>query len=553
MHKNTPLQLRLVSLAALALLGSTSHAVTFELDNGVRGNFDSTFTLGTGIRLKSPDCGLVTAGATGSGAPTGCLAPTSALGDQGNLNYGRHDRFTTYLKGNHELLVKMPEDFTFLGRVNWVRDVSSTKTTGILSAVTTPDVGSDGLSDEARKDLRFKARLLDLWLSKGFQLGSQRARVRVGNQVISWGESLFLPGGLNSGVPIDVMRLSQPGTQLKEVYLPTPAISVSSGLGHGLNAELYVQTAWNGNYFPPSGSYWSVVNGLGKGHVAYGLVERKPSNGGQWGAALRYQPEGTQLNLGLYAVNYHDKGPQFSINADGSGTGVAGWVYAEDRKMFGLSANFPLGDWAIGTELSYRPKDAVTISPAVDGCAVHNGNCWVDEKRLQWHLTGLLSLTPSNAPTALKLLGANTATLLAEAVVIRYPNLQSNYGGSPVSAGGWGWGQEFDPTAAPEAMGSKTSWGYNFDFSWVYDGTLIPGWQVVPEIYYFQAVKGRTPNAMGLFMQGAKSANFIVSFLQNPAQWQFAVNYARFWGGSRVFDQPYRDRNFIGLTLSRNL
>jgi hypothetical protein len=133
-----------------------------------------------------------------------------------------------------------------------------------------------------------------------------------------------------------------------------------------------------------------------------------------------------------------------------------------------------------------------------------------------------------------------------------YPGLQRSYGNSLVSAGGWGWGQEFDPSAAPQAVGSKTSWGYNFDFSWVYDGTLIPGWQVVPEIYYFQAVKGRTPNVVGLFMEGAKSANLTISFLQNPTKWQFAINYAAFWGGSRVFDQPYGDRTFLGLTVARN-
>ena len=100
--------------------------------------------------------------------------------------------------------------------------------------------------------------------------------------------------------------------------------------------------------------------------------------------------------------------------------------------------------------------------------------------------------------------------------------------------------------------GTKTSAGFNFDFSWVYDGSLIPGWQVVPEIYYFQALSGRTPNLAANFMKGAKSANFIVSFIQNPAKWQFTVNYATFWGGDASFDQPYSDRDFFGAFLSRN-
>ena len=537
-------------LLALAAGAGAAQATTFE-NGDIRGNFDSTVSAGLGLRLKSPSCGLVVQGGTGANVPAGCLAPTAALGDQGNLNYGKNDLFARYLKGSHELLVKMPNDFTFLGRVNWVADGSSTSTTGISSATTPPPPAvTDGLSDDARRDLKFKARLLDFWVSKSFQVGEQQARVRVGNQVISWGESLFLPGGINSTNAVDIMRLSQPGTQLKEAVLPAPIVSVSSGLGNGLNAEAYVQSAWNASYFPPTGSYWSTVNGLGKGHDAYGLAEVKPRKGGQWGAALRYQPEGTKLNLGAYAIAFHDKTPNFSVNINN--TGGVGWTYAQDRRLYGISANFPVGDWAIGTELSYRPMDAVALNVASTGCSSQNGNCWVDEKRYQWHLTALLSLSPSTGAGLLHLLGADTATLLAEAVVIRYPNLKQSYGGDPISAGGWGWGQETNPAGPPVPMGSKTSAGFNFDFSWVYDGTLIPGWQVVPEVYYFRALSGRTPNASALFMKGASSANFTVSFIQNPATWQVAVNYGKFWGGSAPFDQPYRDRDYFGAVLSRN-
>lgn len=548
MKKPIDMSLRLVAIAAGITVTSAAHAFTFETED-VSGNFDSTITLGVGVRTGSPTCGLVLQGATGSGAPAGCLAPTSGLGDQGNLNYGKGDPFTSQLKGSHELLLKMPSDVTFFGRANWVRDFAATRTTGITSAATPPGLNGN-LADDARSDLRFKARILDFWISKGFRAGEQQGRVRVGNQVINWGESLFLPGGINSTNALDIMRLSQPGTQLKEVALPAPMISVASGLGEGFNVEAYVQTNWNASYFPPTGSYWSVVNGLGKGHAAYGLTEAKARNGGQWGASLRYQPPGTQLNLGVYAMNYHDKAPQFSLNVKNSG--AIGWDYPEDRKLFGVSANFPLGDWAIGTELSYRPKDAVALN-VNSGCTSQNGNCWVDEKRFQLHVTGLLSMTPGGTGGGfLKAIGADTATLLAEGVVIRYPGLKPTYGGDPISAGGWGWGQETDPTGTPVPMGTKTSAGINFDFSVVYDGSVIPGWQVIPGIYHFRALSGRTPNASALFMKGAKSTNLYVTFIQNPAKWQVTVNYARFSGGSSVFDQPYRDRDFVGVALSRN-
>lgn len=544
---NTRLKIKIIAGAIISIAASQSQAFTFKTEN-IQGSFDSTITAGIGVRTSSPNCGLVLSGASGSGAPDGCTTVASGLGDQGNINYKKGDAFTTYLKGSHELLLKMPEGFKFMARATWLRDFSATDTTGFVSAGNPAGVGSQ--TQAAKKDLEFKTRILDFWLSKDFAIGDQNARIRVGNQVISWGESMFIPGGINQTNAMDFMRLAQPGTQLKEVFLPAPIASFATGLGHGFNFEAYVQSEWNASYFPPTGSYWSVINGLGKGDTAYGIPTRKAKDGGQYGMSLRWQPEGTPLNVGLYAMSYNDKSPNFTYSYKGSGQ--AAWVYSEDRKMYGVSANFPIGDWAIGTELSYRPKDAVSLNPA-GGCAGNGGNCFVDEKKFQFHLTGMLSMTPSDYGGILKALGgASTATFIAEAVGVKYPGLKKTYNGDPIGAGAWGWGVQNDATAPVEAIGDATSWGYNVDFSWVYDGTLVNGWQVIPEIYYFRAVNGRTPNFMAQFMEGAQSANLIVTFAQNPATWQFGVNYAKFWGGSAVFDQPLKDRNFVGAYVSRN-
>jgi hypothetical protein len=544
MHNNW----KVTALAGLVAVGAShsAYALNFETE-GVRGSFDSSISLGAGVRTRSPACGLVVAGATGDGAPAGCLAPSSGVGDQGNLNYGKGDPFTTYLKGSHELLLKFPEDVTVMARANWVRDFAATHTTGLLSATNPPGVTS-GLTGSASDDLRFKARLLDLWVSKSFALGEQQARVRIGNQVINWGESLFFPGGINATNSLDYMRMAQPGVQLKEAVLPAPIASFATGLGHGFNLETYVQFGWNKSYLPPVGSYWSSTNALGRGMEDFGYTDSKARNGGQWGASLRWQPEGTELNLGLYALNYHDKMPALRIDQSSF---APSWVYPENRRLYGISANFPVGDWAVGTELSYRPKDAVALSPMA-GCTDRDGRCWVDEKRFQWHLTGVYAFTPANTPDFLKLIGAQAANLLVETVVVRYPGMRQSYGGDPVAAGYWGWGQETDPLAVPLAGGTRTSAAIAVDFSVTYDGTLIPGWQVTPEIFYSRALTGRTPNVSAMFMKGAQQMNLLVTLTQNPAKWQFAVNYARFWGGSSPFDQPLRDRTFVGAVLTRN-
>lgn len=553
--------------AAIAMAGAgPAAAFTFETENGISGNFDTSLSLGIGIRAKSPGCNTVIGTIAGApspatpvgSAPNGCLDALSMYNDQGNLNYKRGDAFTTYLKGNHELLLKLPDSWKFFGRLNWVKDFSATHESGYLSGGNLVGSSFPGSAD---KDLSFKARLLDFWVSKEFEAGGEQGRLRVGNQVISWGESLFLPGGINQTNPMDIMRLSQPGTQLKEVFLPSPIGSLSLGLGKGFNLEAYVQAGWNQNYFPPLGSYWSMATiGLGSDRYgAFGAETHGAKNGGQFGAALRYQPPGTQVNFGAYAMRYHDKAPNISWNA----LGGVDFKYLEGRTLYGISTNFPLGDWAIGAELSYRPRDAVSLNTlwvnSIDGgpCLV-GGKCYVEEKKFQFHLTGILSMTPGDYPGILGLLGgADTATFLGEIVSQHYPSMKRSYQGVPVSAGYWGWGfltagDVTLTTGLPVSAGNRTSWGYNFDFSWTYDGKLIPGWQVTPEIYFFHAVKGRSPNGMALLMEGAKSANFIVTFTQNPAKWAVGVNYAKFWGGKNVLDQPLKNRDFFGAYVTRN-
>lgn len=558
---------RVIPFAAMLLCQGAAQAVTFEGDT-VSGNFDSTISAGLGVRAGHPSCSSVIgsiggapAAGSGAGAPAGCADAFSSYNDQGNLNYDKGDRFTTYLKGTHELLLNFPEEIKFMARVSWLRDFAATDTTGYLSA----GGGSEPFPGNSRKELRQKSRLLDLWLSKSFTIGEERARVRIGNQVVNWGESMFLPGGLNQTNAVDLMRLAQPGTQIKETVLPAPMVNFSTGIAPGLSLEAYLQHGWERNYFPPVGSYWSTA-AVGVGADGLGLpTTSTPKKTGQYGLALRYKPDSLPANFGFYMMNYHDKSPVLSTSL----TSASGFQYGylENRKLFGASVNFPLGNWSIGSELSYRSKDAVALNGSAPGASVTalgsqaclaNGNCYVESAKYQLAVTGLLSLTPSDHKPLLDFLHADTATLLAEAVVIRYPNLKKQYQGVPVAAGLWGWG--YDSTAntiatgagTPAGVGSATSYGYNFDFSWVYDGTVLPGWQVVPEIYFFHAVKGRTPNAMATFMQGAKSANLSIGFIQNPATWQFSVNYATFWGGASILDQPLRKRAYVGANISRN-
>lgn len=551
------------AVTALLVVGS-SNASAFNFSNDadtIRGSLDSTISAGSGVRTESASKNLVSPtynSATGAQTGNGRMGQFSGMSDQGDINYDKGDAFTTYLKGSHELLLKMPaEGLSFMARGTWLRDISATDTTGNTSgqdafAAAPPDI-RDGLASHAREKLAFQSRLLDLWVSKTFDVGDQQARVRVGNQVVSWGESVFEVGGINATNAIDVNRASQPGAQIKEFILPAPILSVASGLGNGFNTEVYIQGHWNESYLPPVGSYWSTST-VGPGSGAYGVNTEAARNDGQYGLSLRYQPDGAALSLGVYAITYHDKLPQISLDANGATV----YTYPEDRHMFGVSANFPLGDWAIGTELSYRPKDAVPLNGS-SGCVAQEGKCWVDEKKFQWHLTSLFTLQPSNSGELLKLLGADTATLTTETVVIAYPGLHDSYDGSPTAAGGWLWGNQSNDLAVSGALnspgdskGTKYSGGLDVDFNWIYDGSLIGGWQVNPGIYLRRGMFGYTPNISEQFMKGVTSMNMYVNFIQNPADWQIGMNYTKFLGPSDPLTNPLRDRDFVGINVSRN-
>jgi hypothetical protein len=578
------------------LYAGPAHAFQFQASDSVKGSLDMQLTLGAGMRMVDRNPNLIGDPNVDAGANTA----VSSNGDDGNLNYDKHDLFTTYLKFTPELLLKFPNDFKFMARGTALYDFKAT------------DTRRTELSDDAKEQVARDVRLLDLWVSKDLNLGSQRARVRVGNQVVSWGESVFAIGGINSTNSLDFQKFSVPGTQIKEAVIPAPIISVASGLGHGVNVEAYYQFRWNANRLPPVGTYFSVADILGEGRqslflnndvthpdfINFGGLDpaagatfgdlgtsstlevpiaddKTPKNSGQYGIALHYKPQGVSLDLGFYFMNYHDKMPVLSALANGT----AQWTYLENRKLYGVSANFPVGNWAVGWELSYRPKEAVALTgcyadPAGALDALGNGvvgiDCpmFIDKKKYQMHLTGLLLMTPGEHGWFLDLLKADTATVLVEAVGIRFPDVGADkrftrtIGGQSVTqapAAGYGFWVNGTVTqdlgAGPVAyntvagVGDANSFGYTVDFNWAYDNKIIRGWTVIPGITYFQAVKGNTPTLTANYLQGAKSMNTYILFNQSaPTRWQAGLNYTNYWGTNQLLG----DRDFIGGFITRN-
>lgn len=589
-----------VCLAVLCT--APAYAFQFKASDTISGSLDMQLTLGSGMRMQNQNPGLIGDTRVNPGANTF----QSSNGDDGDLNYNKHDLFTTYLKFTPELLLKFPDNWKFMFRGTALYDWTATHTQ------------RTDLEDDAEKQIARDLQLLDLWVSKDLNIGSQRARIRVGNQVISWGESLFGIGGIDSAMALDFQKFSIPGTQIKEAVLPARMISIASGLGHGVNVEAYYQFNWEKNKVPPVGTYFSVgdIYGKGKGPVTldsnqfnFGgfdpaqisgardlttihqtqanlingdyagdpwysvgvpVSQTSAKNSGQYGIALHYKPQGISLDVGFYFMNYHDKMPVLTLLGDGS----VQWSFLENRKMYGVSTNFPLGNWAVGWELSYRPKDAVALTfpygPGGQLDSLSNGvpfgptyPLWIDKEKYQMHLTGLLSLTPGDHGWFLDLLRADTATFAGELVWTHYSGVSpgsrydrtfDNQAVTQAPAAGYGFWKD-DSTVGTlgypiiAGFGDGTSMGITADFNWAYDNKIIKGWTVLPGVTYFQAIKGNTPTFTANYLEGAKSANFYVMFNQSaPALWQARVNYTTYWGNNQLL----ADRDFVGAYVTRN-
>ncbi|MFA7268917.1 MAG: DUF1302 domain-containing protein [Sterolibacterium sp.] len=586
-----------LTLALLAIgfgFAQPAAAFKFETENGWTGTFDSTISFGVQRRMASPDRSIIgndsggevpVAGPLGelvNGPGMGFAAPPDfiyANADDGDLNYKKGQIVSAVLKGTHELFVKEQGNWSAFGRVTWSSDFKADKTQR------TP------LDDEAKKAVQQNVTLLDLWVSKDLQLGGNAAKLKLGNQVISWGEDIFIIGGVNSINALDLRKIHIPGVQLKEIFVPAPMLSLSSGLGNGFSTEAYYQFRWNKFILDPAGTYWSSGDFLGKGgkrgvfiptsvmdplyalgtplgtfgdfapksgrtlnylanSVAPGLGTivpvdiTSPKNGGQYGINLRFKPTDGDTEYAAYYIRYHDKLPFVGFKYDPATANVinvrAVEQYGEDKDLFGISLNTTVGDWAVGAEVSYRPRDSVAIDPVVP----HDGqysyftnfggptsyvlNGYKEERKWQAHLTGFRVLPQSFTQA----INAAEGYFMIEAAVTRYPGLALD-GSVPYLLNNY-------------TLPSKNSWGYVAEFSLTYANIFGSGWTMSPILDFYHDVKGVSPNSLP-FVEGRKAVAVGLNFDYHNT-WKASVGYSSFWGGGNL--NMMRDRDVLTASAS---
>ncbi|WP_435609081.1 DUF1302 domain-containing protein [Pseudomonas knackmussii] len=390
----------LLSLAvAMGGLVPNARAATFNIGE-IEGQFDSALSIGASWSTQSASQSLV--GATNGGHSS------ASANDDGRLNFKQGETFSKLFKGVHDLELKYGDTGVFLRGKYWydfeLKDESRPF----------KQISDDGREEGAKAS---GAELLDAFVYHNYTIGTQPGSARLGKQVVSWGESTFIPNSINSINPVDVSALRRPGAEIKESLVPVNMAFASQGLTEHLSAEAFYQLEWAPTVLDNCGTFFgsdTAAKGcdnnltvgtpagvkaltpyaglMGVNIVPEGLIvprgsNQDPRDSGQWGLALRWMGDDTEY--GAYAMNIHSRLPYQGMTTPSAAAiqraltlpgGPAGQLsqtsllgnshyfleYPEDIHLYGLSfaTTLPSGTaWA--GEISYRPNMPLAIN-AID-------------------------------------------------------------------------------------------------------------------------------------------------------------------------------------------
>jgi len=391
--------------SVLAGYAGSAAALEFEFENGTTVNWNTTLSVGASWRSEDPSRFLysyadgsllgqysATPQAVGTAQPQGFGTAGNWSAGETALNYEKGDRFSTPFKLITDVEIRKG-DFGGLVRVKaWYDQALNDEEVafghqnnsyngarpplGPNGAGTNPpscflgnpaslatciplsspgvnrwpkgELSDRGFEDEQQFDNLY---LLDAYVYGSFAVGNTDLQVRLGNQVVNWGESVFIQG-VNQINPIDVPAARRAGAELKEILLPVWMAYANWGFDFG-SIEAFYQLQWNNTSVDGCGTYWaqtsSVVSARATGcntatvyggtvygfNLGTGIVPQfgsqpwlaanglyvplrngeEASDSGQFGLAFRFPVDKIDTEIGLYAMNIHSRLPVISSKA----------------------------------------------------------------------------------------------------------------------------------------------------------------------------------------------------------------------------------------------
>jgi hypothetical protein len=266
-----------VALGAALLAGLAGPAAAFEFGeaDGWHGSLNTTLSYGISFRVADQNPDLIAKahynpliGLAGNAQERAAKGAFSANHDDGDLNYSKGSAFSNAVKGTTELAFNYGSNVGGFVRASYFYDFANANNDK-LPSLTQDQVGS-----------RF--RILDAFVFDNFSINDQQATVRLGKQVLSWGESTFIQGGINSINPVDVSQLHVAGAELKEALLPVNMLWGSYNVTQNFSVEATYLLEFAQTNPDPEGSYFSTTDiasiGATYASLPFGLVPQPVNN-----------------------------------------------------------------------------------------------------------------------------------------------------------------------------------------------------------------------------------------------------------------------------------
>lgn len=598
---------------ALALAGHT-YAFQFEVPDPIEASLDMTVTYGAMWRLNDqskdnlikPSNGRVDVGLDDANRNFDEGLVSNRLAIIGDLElayqakngdkFGVFSRFNAYYDDE---IYNAENDNDSALTLN-----SSSRYGGTL---TEHNVFHEDVEDRIGKGIE----VLDLFVYANYGVDSDHpATLRLGQQVINWGESAFIQNGISAVInPADVSKASLPGTEVKEILRPLGALSGSISLTPEISLMAYYQYDWEETTTPAYGSFLSgLPDFLSSDGGENLLIDTPPffseryvsmdrasditaDDEGQWGLGLTwYVPELNDTEFGFYVVNYHRK--LFDLQFEsGNGTVNHNWIadcagtfgagncptagpggpgldlimmaadgtsyrhkYFEDIKLYGFSWNtvIPWSETAFSGEIAYHngmPQQRTPASVGAQAEAASRGDGPTDlsQRENVW----VVQMTFNQDLNALTF--ADDVTMILEAGWVHVAGGLSD--GKRDVAGNYS-GDLF----MGSAPASRNSWGYRMKLNatW-YDAfngwmPMLSGTDLKANLDVNHDVEG-TSSIPGTGFNDNKKAVSLGLEANWQDKWTVKVSYTDFFGsgrftnGEKMDDAVLGDRDNIALTI----
>ena len=574
--------------AAAVLLASTqAQAFRFEVGEW-EGYADTVFSASAAMRVENSSH-------IGSANPSGSdyifrdagdvySTPVSLLTDFGMSKDGFG--FLTRFSYTYDYTI-MNKDCTNCTRPNvWPNAIM-----GLQAGTPTPEF-VDGIDDGAQNLAGNKFTLYDAFVYGSWEVfGGHPLNVRVGKQVINWGESNIQGGGISQMMnPTDLSKATTPGTDVKETLIPQETVFLNFGFTDDISLEAYYTWNWRKSTFIGVGTYFSPFDFIGSGYnpdlFARGIEksgEEEPS-GGQYGVNMHFIiPSWNYADLGIYYVRSHAFNPYIGLNegyvphldparTDGLNT-IDGyqWIYGEDQDTYAISLNGEtILDGSFALELNLKTDfydtrecrnlfgaSGVSVTPLAPGPTLGQAFGFTT---LDYSLNDAQGTIPGcdigNADVYTLLgnftrsvgtdfLGADKISTILDVSMVWIDGMSDGDATDRINLGNVDTG-EFDGVDALDRPITDFSWGYTAVLALEYND-VFANVNVSPTLIFVHNVEGYTPFNAGALVENQRTvvAKIGFSYLSSTT---LDLQYTTWLGTAGV----YEDRDNVSLVFKRS-